>query len=506
MKKVVSSPYFLLNWAFLRFLHLHQTDIELIKSIPYFSSLGNQSLEEILQASRKIIYPAQQVVSYKNLPRDAFYIIKQGSIALYMNEKQGNEIELGQISTGDYFGAEALTGIFDTVRDVTAVTTSTTILIRIPYKKIHNNFFIMKCGALASDTESYKYETNNNSYVEVKVKNNQFIQIEARDYDNFKNSVSVICRAILEKKEVNQDQLANFTKSGMIEFAEFLDEEDITICPCMTVNKSSIVSCIKKGSKTLDQIIESTGACTVCCSCQPEILKLLGFNPWRPVQVIDVEFHNKYVVSYKLKLQESAFNEYTPGAHIVLKTMINNQPVQRAYTISDYSQDACLRVTMKLEENGVFTKWLSEQNINELKIEASQPQGNFLLNIDKANTILCIAGGIGITPFMTFAKAVSKKSTAIKMHLVYIARTKDDFIFLNELQNLEQENPNFKLTLWERNNRGYISKSQIVEFIQSLDNPDVYICGPDRLEVAVVDILNTLAYPPEKIKVEKFNI
>ncbi len=53
-------------------------------------------------------------------------------------------------------------------------------------------------------------------------------------------------------------------------------EEDVTICNCMDINKSTIVKAIKeKGLKTVEEVGDETEAGTVCGSCQDDIQEIL---------------------------------------------------------------------------------------------------------------------------------------------------------------------------------------------------------------------------------------
>ena len=99
----------------------------------------------------------------------------------------------------------------------------------------------------------------------------------------------------------------------------------------------------------------------------------------------------------------------------------------------------------------------------EVKIEG--PFGNLTLHNNLARTAVLLAGGIGITPFRSMVFHAAKEKLAHRIVLFYSNRRPEDAPFLDELQALEHENPNYKLiaTMTRMKNSGKHWRGEIFD-------------------------------------------
>lgn len=74
------------------------------------------------------------------------------------------------------------------------------------------------------------------------------------------------------------------------------------------------------------------------------------------------------------------------------------------------------------------------------------PFGSLTLHSKRARPAIFIAGGIGITPFMSILRQATRDQLSQRMVLVYSNHRPEDAAFLTELQELERRNQNFRLT------------------------------------------------------------
>lgn len=54
--------------------------------------------------------------------------------------------------------------------------------------------------------------------------------------------------------------------------------DDRIICACQEIDVATIKKAMKDGAKTIDDIMESTGAGTVCGACIDEIVEIIEEN------------------------------------------------------------------------------------------------------------------------------------------------------------------------------------------------------------------------------------
>jgi predicted ferric reductase len=76
-----------------------------------------------------------------------------------------------------------------------------------------------------------------------------------------------------------------------------------------------------------------------------------------------------------------------------------------------------------------------------VKIEG--PSGSLTLSRNVKRTAVFLAGGIGITPFRSVVFRAAQERLPHRIFLFYSNRRPEDAPFLDELQALEKENPNY---------------------------------------------------------------
>ena len=80
-----------------------------------------------------------------------------------------------------------------------------------------------------------------------------------------------------------------------------------------------------------------------------------------------------------------------------------------------------------VQRAGFFSSWLLDEATVGTKVIVGEPSGDFYYDdIRDHETIVAIAGGSGITPFMSMAKAIEEGSEEFNLIIFYGARTKED--------------------------------------------------------------------------------
>ena len=122
------------------------------------------------------------------------------------------------------------------------------------------------------------------------------------------------------------------------------------------------------------------------------------------------------------------------------------------------------------------------------KVSVEGPYGEFTLKKENSS-LLWIAGGIGITPFIGMTEKLveeRKKYSRRKAVLYYCARTEAELIVLKELQELEKVSEGyFKVVPWCSDKQGRISSKDIIA-LNPMKNAKVYLCGPKGLKESLI--------------------
>ena len=142
------------------------------------------------------------------------------------------------------------------------------------------------------------------------------------------------------------------------------------------------------------------------------------------------------------------------------------------------------------------------------------PSGSLGLHKDPARAGVLIAGGIGITPFMSMLRQAANDQRQQRLILLYSNRRPEDAAFLAELQRLEGKNPNFRLVAtmtqmlashlpWA-GQEGVVTAELVGSAVGDLSAPIFHIAGPPGMVEAMRQTLNRAGIDDDDIRSEEF--
>lgn len=317
-------------------------------------------------------------------------------------------------------------------------------------------------------------------------------------WDNLPNA----CHYLLKNVPIDSDKLIQFEHTGELILEKQTENIPKIICPCMSVTKKQIQDCISKGIKTLDGIIMQTGACTVCRGCEPTILEMLGEAPWLSAMLKKFASYNKNINGYLLKPTQSEFKPFKPGQYVIIQAKVENDWIERPYSISGINTHGDILIIIK--KHGYFTRWLFEKVNDDLPIKVTQPRGSFIFDLASNKETVCFAYGIGITPFITFAKILAEKESNTRLHILYSAVTKNEFILVDEFDALIKLTPTLTITYHSIDIAGALSVADVIKVVKSFHEPDIYVCGSVHFIDFIQRSLKAIEYDANKIHIEQF--
>lgn len=204
---------------------------------------------------------------------------------------------------------------------------------------------------------------------------------------------------------------------------------------------------------------------------------------------------------------------YYPGQFLTLSLNINGKPVKRSYTIaSSPTQLHYCALTVKREDQGLVSRYLHDEVKEGELLEAAAPNGKFTFTGAKADAIVLIGGGVGITPLMSVVRYLTDIGWRGDIFLLYCCRTTNDFIFREELEQLQQRHANLHVfatmtraagTIW-MGLKGRFTADLIAHLVPDIASTRVHVCGPPAMMSAVLDMLKSLKVPEDQIQTEAF--
>ncbi|MEP6595742.1 MAG: FAD-binding oxidoreductase [Ginsengibacter sp.] len=203
----------------------------------------------------------------------------------------------------------------------------------------------------------------------------------------------------------------------------------------------------------------------------------------------------------RYRFEKPAGYQFVPGQ--ATEVSINKagwKNEKRPFTFTCLNDDPYLEFTIKSynDHNGVTNELAKLKEGDELIIRevwgaiAYKGEGYF------------IAGGAGITPFISILRQLKKEKKINGNKLFFSNKTSKDIILKDELDDMLKTNVHYTITR-ERDalyDNRYIDeaflKSEIADFKKQF-----YVCGPDKMVSDITGILKTLNAEPDSVVFER---
>jgi ferredoxin-NADP reductase len=146
------------------------------------------------------------------------------------------------------------------------------------------------------------------------------------------------------------------------------------------------------------------------------------------------------------------------------------------------------------------------------QVEVEQPKGSFGLPEDASRPLVFVAGGIGITVFRSMLRYIAEEGLSHRVTLVYSNRDRASTAFLDELQELERENPNLRLVLTMTQDEGWEGETRKIdsEFLTDhlgadLNERTFLVAGPPAMVEGVQKALADAGVDDENVVAERYS-
>ncbi len=206
---------------------------------------------------------------------------------------------------------------------------------------------------------------------------------------------------------------------------------------------------------------------------------------------------------------------FRAGQYIGLTVEINGVRTSRPFSIaSSPNQLSFYELGIRIKEGGFVSPFLVENLKVGDVLEASEPLGNLFYNpLFHGKDLVFIAGGSGITPFISMLKDISEKDIPLNIWLIFGCVTEKDILFRVELDEIQKRRPNvhvrYILSEPEANWKGecgFISRDKILNEIGAIEKKYFYVVGNQAMYQFVREELTTLGISQHRIYYEAFGV
>lgn len=226
--------------------------------------------------------------------------------------------------------------------------------------------------------------------------------------------------------------------------------------------------------------------------------------PRKQCEVIAVNKLNENVTEVILKPIKPSAIKFYPGQFIFVKFKQHNFPYEdHPFSITASTEEGTLRISAK--NLGDFTAIISQLKPGA-RAEIQGPYGGFSFLRSSHKEQVWIAGGIGITPFMSMARTMrDKMMSQYTITIIYSVNTENDMVFKTELEKIASEHKNFTFIPWITSQDGYLTVEKVKQ-LADIHEKAIFLCGPKHMVDTMKSQLKTIGISRSLIHFELFKL
>lgn len=233
-------------------------------------------------------------------------------------------------------------------------------------------------------------------------------------------------------------------------------------------------------------------------------------------KITNLEYDTDDMMTISLKPTNDHHLRYTPGQFAYFKiTSSDFSSEEHPFSIVSSPTDKD-QIAITIKAIGDYTKDLKRLELgDEMTVEG--PFGKFsYIEHETESSSVFIAGGVGITPFISMLEYMSIKEPTRPVMLLWSVRNKKDLIKYDYLMALKNRMPNFIFVpivsgdeTWEGES-GRLDYNRLKTYTSTYPfkehNTGYYICGPENLMTLTLETLLKLRISKNQIHYESFSV
>ncbi len=229
--------------------------------------------------------------------------------------------------------------------------------------------------------------------------------------------------------------------------------------------------------------------------------------------VSEIRHETDSTTTFRLVSEDGYLPPFQAGQYINLFVEVGKVRTSRPYSISSApSQSGYYDITVRRVENGFVSGYLLDDVKPGDTFISTSPAGHFYYNpLIHGDDLVFLAGGSGITPFLSMIREATNLNLDRQIHLIYGSRTEEDVIVLKELNDRAANHSNLTVSpvISEPSENyegvtGFITAELIRDLTGDTSNKTFYVCGPEAMYSFVTAELVKLKLPRRQVRFEVF--
>jgi predicted ferric reductase len=154
---------------------------------------------------------------------------------------------------------------------------------------------------------------------------------------------------------------------------------------------------------------------------------------------------------------------------------------------------------------GGWTKSLPERLALGQRLRVEGPYGQFLFRKTIAQQVW-LAGGIGITPFLAWAEALTNADQQ-QISLIWVVTTRSEAFAAERLATIAARHPGLTVYVVANAEDGRLAAERMVDLVSfSIREAELFYCGPTGLRDSIIAGLRAIGQNPRRVHCEAFEL
>jgi ferredoxin-NADP reductase len=230
------------------------------------------------------------------------------------------------------------------------------------------------------------------------------------------------------------------------------------------------------------------------------------------LRVVEIIRQTATARTFCLEREDGPLPPFRAGQYVNVLVNIEGIRTSRPYSICSAPMAERLELTVRDKPGGFVAPYL----FNELKVgnvmETTGPAGHFYYEpLIDGEDLVFLAGGSGITPFMSMIRDTVQRQRPLRIKLLYGSRTPEDAIFRGELEELAASHSKFTFSLviseppeGYEGLTGFLDSKVITQLVGDVKGKTFYVCGPRAMHDFCKAALKEMGVPQRKIRRELY--
>jgi predicted ferric reductase len=189
------------------------------------------------------------------------------------------------------------------------------------------------------------------------------------------------------------------------------------------------------------------------------------------------------------------------AGQFVYATFLQHGIARESHPFTVASPPGASSVRLAVKRLGDFTESLMQLRAGA-EVQLEGPFGSFSLNGNSPHSQTWIAGGIGVTPFLSWARSMNGP---VRADLYYCTPGAEQAHFLDELFEIADRYPAFRVIPIRKKSLGRLTVADLEAVNPNIRNSEVFICGPPLMIDNLRTGLLARGVPPDRIHSESFD-